>query len=246
MGRGHTRALIIAVSSGRRDCQTSIKRRQYSIRSNGDIFTPRRTDFHRRPVVAVQRPIPHPIRGRDGDDPIAVGRLVTVEVEVEAVVARGRDHNPLHIVHRVNSILVGCTTHAWPTQAQVQHFSRVRVGRNTRNRQPGGPAHPIGNIGDKAATLADHPYRHNGRHPVNSGYPHAVIALCANRSGHMRAMPATIAGWRASVTFSTHHPIPRIMGITIPPVAIIGRRHIGDEVITTHPAPIQVRVIGDA
>ena len=172
--------------------------------------------------------------------------MVTVEVEVEAVVARGRDHNPLHIVHRVNSILVGCTTHAWPTQAQVQHFSRVRVGRNTRNRQPGGPAHPIGNIGDKAATLANHPHRHEGRHPVNSGYPHAVIALCANRSGHMRAMPATIAGWRASVTFSTHHPIPRIMRITIPPITIIGRRHIGNEVITTYPATIQIGMVGDA
>ncbi len=133
MGRGHACTLVIAIGSSHRNRQTSVEGRQHPICHYGDIFPAGSTDFHRRAIVAVQRFMPAPVGGRYGDDPSAVGWLVAVCVEIETIVARGRDNNPPHVIHRVNRILVGRTAHARPAQAQIQHLRRVGIGRDTCN-----------------------------------------------------------------------------------------------------------------
>lgn len=110
------------------------------------IFATRRADFYGGSIVAVKRSVSPAIGGRNGEDPIAVGWLVSCGIQIAAVVACGNNNNRTRTIDSVNCVLIRFAAYARATQAHIEHLSRERVCRDAAHRQPGRPAHTVGDI----------------------------------------------------------------------------------------------------
>ena len=171
-----------------------------------------------------------------------------------AVAGRG-DHDTTCFDDGSHRVAVGRAAGTCAAQAQVEHARRGGVGRNTRNAQPGRPAHAGDDVRVEAAALAQHAHRQHAHRAAHAGHAHAVVGQGADQAGGLRAMPragfgpAGAALERAAdlVDVGLRDPVAGVRRIGVTPAAVVGHIHVADHVVTrqqvaagTHPQQVGV------
>ncbi len=156
---------------------------------------------------------------------------------VGVVVAGGDDDGRAQCDGGIDRGLRRVVAGAAATQAHVRDFGGIGIGRHARHAAACGPDQAIGDVGSGAAADTQHAHRHDLRAPGHADDALAVVADGADGAGDVGAMPVRVRGGAE---------VARIAGIAVSTIAVVGHRHVGDEVVAGQNVRVEIAVVGDA
>ncbi len=228
MGCGHRGAGVEGVGIITLHRQPGVERRQDVVGRRGRTGSAWCRDTHPGSEVGVAGKRARGGCGADRNDPSAARRL-EVRYGTPGVARRNNDRRAVG-KRDVDGILEHRCATAATSEAHVDDFRRVLVGRHAWHASAGRPDHRVGDIGQRATAFAQRAYVLDLGVERHAGDTDIVVGGRRHRPGNMGTVPAAVIRNTEDVALACV-PVALVVGIVIPAIAVAGGRDIRDEVV---------------